>query len=332
LNRGDAHAYVRCDRQVHQHLLQEDGATLTIKPVDTNAVIEAVFAPNQKLPCTELYNMSQTKVYKVEMPDPLVVRVVTAAQGNSALQLDILEAIDDDVTAQILHCETRQIGDEPAVIQIQTYLPGSPLDCYPSADESRAIAEATHTLHNRLCTVSERFHSKGIPTLGEISEGLLSLVDECPMKEAARQLFANTRYQELVANETQYLTYGDPWPQNFLLDFSTGNPEVSIADVDPVIFGPKVLQPAMLFSAFFVISFLQHSSSSGQMLNLDELIGYWPESVNRQDVLLMMQVYPILLTLQKMVQFTGTSQVELAAHHANLQLLSRCLDVVQQLD
>lgn len=276
--------------------------------------------------------MSQTKVYKVETPEPLVVRVVTAAQGSSALQLEILEAIDNDVTARILHCETRQIGAEPAAIQIQTYLPGAPLDCYPSTDEAHVIAEATHTLHNRLCAVSEEFQSKGIPTLGEISEGLLSLVDECPMKEAARRLFENTRYRELVTNEVQYLTYGDPWPQNFLFDSSAGNLKVSIADVDPVIFGPRILQPAMLFSAYFVISFLQHSSTSVQALNLDELIGYWPEPINRQDVLLMMQVYPILLTLQKMMMFSGTPQDDLAMHQANLALLARCLEAVRQLE
>ncbi|MCK5245288.1 hypothetical protein KAR02_00205 [Candidatus Bipolaricaulota bacterium] len=305
---------------------------MTHKPIDADAVIEAVFVPNPKLPCTELYNMNQTKVYKVETPEPLVVRVVIAAQGSGALQLEILEAIDDDVTARILHCETRQIGDVPAAIQIQTYLPGVPLDCYPSIDAAHAIAGATHTLHNRLCAVSDEFRSMGIPTLGEISEGLLAIVDECPMKEAARQLFGNTRYQELVANETQYLTYGDPWPQNFLFDSLAGNLKVSIADVDPVIFGPKILPPAMLFSAYFVISFLQHASTSVKVLNLDELIGYWPEPINRQDVLLMMQVYPILLTLQKKMMFCGTSQDDLATHQANLALLARCLEAVRQLE
>jgi hypothetical protein len=45
----------------------------------------------------------------------------------------------------------------------------------------------------------------------------------------------------------------------------------------------------------------------------------------------MMKVYPILLSLKKKIEFTGTSRAEWAVHHANIELLGRCLEVVQRL-
>lgn len=303
------------------------------EPVSYGSLIEAVFVPNPNLPCKVLYSNGQTKVTLVKTPEPLVVRVVRGRPDDRGLQQAIIEAIANDVTARILHSESRQIGDDHFFIQVQTYLPGVPLDHYPTDDEGRAIAKTTYVLHRRLCAISMTFEPSGIPRLGEISAGLLSVAENGPMKEAARQLVENSRYQELVTEDLQVLTYGDPWPQNYLFDSSDGALNVHIVDVDLVLLGPIILQPAMLFSAYFVISYLQDASAASlSSRTLDEWMTYWPEPINRQDVLLMMQVYPILLMLQKVMMFDGTSEADLALHQANLALLARCLDVVQQLE
>jgi hypothetical protein len=327
LNQDDACSYIRVDTQS----TQEGDVTLNQLPIGSDAIIEAVLTPNPSLPCTELHNMGQTRVFKVDTPEPVVVRIITGNHPATSQQLEILKAIDTDVTARILHCETRPVGAGFASIQIQTYLPGAPLQHYPSAEEALVLAEATYLLHGKLIAASNEFAAKGILRLSQISEGLMAVAEDSPMKKEALQLFNNDRYRELISKEKQVLTYGDPWIQNYLFDFSEGGPTVRIVDVDPVMFGPKVLQPAMLFSAYHVISFLKHTSDGASVLNLDELIGHWPEPIDRQDVLLMMQVYPILLSLKKKIEFTGTSQAEWALHHANIELLGRCLEVVQRL-
>lgn len=296
-----------------------------------NAVIQAVVSPDPQMPCEELYHQNHTKVCKVEASPPVVVRIVSRSQEDDALRANILEAVANDVTARILHHETRDINNVPVAIQIQTYLPGEPLDHYPHPNEAQAIGKATHTLHSRLCSISSRFSDKGIPDLKDITMGLVAAADESPMRESACRLLENPRFQELIHEEPRYLTYGDPWPDNFLIDESHGDIQVHIADIDPILYAPKVLQPAMLFSAHFIISFLRYASKDDRLLDVDKLIAIWPEPLDWSDVLLMMQVYPILLGLQKTLSFSGTSAPERAVLDANLTLLRRCLDVVMQL-
>jgi hypothetical protein len=300
--------------------------------IDYPKVIESVFNPNPRLPCTELYREGSTKVYRVDTPEPLVVRIAPGDKDYYEFQAQLLEAIadDDDMTARVLHWEMREIDHQVCGIQIQTYLPGTPLDHYPHPVESRAIVKATYTLHERLCTVSNRFACRGIPTIDEACKNLLAMVDDCPMKEAAGKLLTDERYNELVAQEEHYLIYCDLWYQNLLFDQTNKETRVRIVDIDPLLFGPKILQPAMLFSSCFLISSLLYSSDSSHAFDLNEVIGYWPEPLNPQDVLLMMQIFPIMLSLHKRYQFAHSRSVVPEAYQSNMKLLRECLQVIRK--
>jgi len=298
--------------------------------IDYKKVIEAVFNPNPQLPCTELYKGGSTKVYRVDTPELLVVRIASGDKDYYEFQAELLEAIvgDDDITARVLHWEMREIDNQICGIQIQTYLPGAPLDHYPHPIESRAIVKATYALHERLCAVSSRFGSKGIPTIDEVAKNLLATVDDCPMKEAGGRLLEDERYNELVAQEEHYLIYGDLWHRNLLFDHASEETRVRIVDIDPLIFGPKILQPAILFSSYFLVSSLLYASDNSHTFDLNEVIGYWPEPLNQQDVLLMMQVFPIMLGLHKAYQLAHDPSVVPAAYQSNIKLLMKCLQVI----
>jgi hypothetical protein len=222
----------------------------------------------------------------------------------------------------------REIENQICGIQIQTYLPGAPLDHYPHPVESRAIVKATYTLHERLCAVSSRFGSMGIPTIDEVSKNLLATVDDCPMKRTGATLLDDERYNELVAQQEHYLIYGDLWHKNLLFDHTGEETRVRIVDVDPLFLGPKILQPAILFSSYFLVSSLLYASDCSHAFDLSELIGYWPEPLNKQDVLLMMQVFPIMLGLRKAYQFAHDPSVAPAAYQSNMKLLMECLQVI----
>ncbi|MBC8229769.1 phosphotransferase [bacterium] len=307
--------------------------TVSSRFIDYKKVIEAVFNPNPHLPCTELYKGGSTKVYRVDTPQPLVVRIAPGDKDYYEFQAQLLEAIadGDDMTARVLHWEMREIDHQARGIQIQTYLPGTPLDHYPHPVESRAIVKATYVLHERLCAVSNRFACKGIPTIEEACKNLLDMVDDCPMTEAAGRLLTDERYNELVAQEEHYLIYCDLWHQNLLFDYTNEEMRVRIVDVDPLLFGPKILQPAMLFSSCFLVSSLLYASDSSHAFDLNEVIGYWPEPINQQDVLLMMQIFPIILGLHKAYQFAHNPSVVPEAYQSNMKLYKKCLQVIWEL-
>ena len=138
----------------------------------------------------------------------------------------------------------------------------------------------------------------------------------------------NKRFSALLANGDSCLLYGDPWPANFLIDRSVHPPKIRIVDIDPLFFGPAILQPALLFSACFVASSLLFPSEDTEVPDLDSLIGAWPEHLNREDLLTMMGVFPVVLSLFKRAEHAGDSSAYPESLRASLRLLERCLAVI----
>ena len=296
-------------------------------------IIDAVFNPKSQFPCTELYIAGHTRVYRVDTPEPRIVRIAPGSKDHYRFQAELLEAIadKDNMTVRILHWEMREIENQICGIQIQTYLPGTPLDHYPSPAESLAIVEASYVLHQRLCAVSSMLGSKGIPNIAQTSKNLLASAVDSPMKEAGDKLLKDPRYNELITEGEECLTYCDFWPQNLLLEHTSDGVKVRIVDIDPLILGPKILQPAMLLSSYFLIMSALYAPDASHVFDLDELLGYWPESLNRQDVLLLMQVFPIMLGLHKTHQFTQDSGITPEAYQSSMGLLMRCLRIIEKL-
>jgi len=289
-------------------------------------VINAVFNPNPKIPCTELYKGPGSEVYRVDTPEPLVVRVANGDRDHFKFQANLMEVIgaDDEITPRILHWEMRETAKHRHGIQVQSYLPGSPLDHYPNLVESKAIIKAVFTVHQRLCDASNKFGPETCATADEVLKSYFSKVDDCPIKAVASKLILHKRYNELFASGEQCLSHFDLWPKNLLIEKEGGIIKVRIVDFDTT-FGPRILQPAILFSSCFLVSSLMYRSKYLTLSELDRLIECWPETLDRLDLLLMMQVFPIVIGLKAEYTFGRFPEYTQERHNSNIRLLMGCL-------
>jgi len=283
---------------------------------------------------TTLYDSDHTTVYKTGSPEPYVVRVSSQRPEERSTHIEILDRIGDleGLTAGILHTETREVRGDVRTVDVMTYLPGKLLDHYPSRLEAWGIVEAVYALHTRLRSISPGFAGRGVPRLEDILPGLIAVSEQSSMKSRAETLMEGKRFSALLATGDPCLIYGDPWPSNFLIDHEMQPPRVRIVDIDPVFFGPAILQPAVLFSACFVASSLLFPTRNSEILDLDALIGFWPEELDRRDSLLMMRVFPILLSLFKVAESKGHPSRSPQSLQANLDLLERCLAAIDEYD
>ena len=281
-----------------------------------------------------LYESDHTTVYKTSGPEPYVVRVSPHRPEERSDHTEILRSIGDleGLTAGILHTETREVRGQVRTVDVMTYLPGKPLDHYPSRLEARGIVEAVYALHRRLRSISPQFAECGVPRLEDILPGLIAVSEQSSMKSRATTLMESERFSTLLATGDPCLIYGDPWPSNFLSDHQTQPPRVRIVDIDPVFFGPAILQPAVLFSACFVTSSLLFPTEDSEILDLQALISFWPEGINDQDTLMMMRVFPILLSLFKVAESKSDPSGSPQSLRANLDLLERCLAAIDEYD
>ena len=305
------------------------------KAPEFTSLIDAVL--NQDSPgdsVATLYDSDHTTVYKTSGSEPYVVRVSSQQPAERSNQIEILRRVGDleGLTAGILHTETREVRGQVRTVDVMTYLPGKPLDHYPSRLEARGIVEAVYALHRRLRSISPQFAECGVPRLEDILRGLIAVSEQGPMKSRAMTLMESERFSSLLAAGDPCLIYGDPWPSNFLIDHQMQTPRVRIVDIDPVFFGPAVLQPAVLFSACFVTSSLLFPTEGSEILSLDALISSWPEELDLQDTLMMMRVFPILLSLFKVAESRGNPSSDPQSLQANLDLLEKCLAAIDEYD
>ena len=297
-------------------------------------LIDAICSPDPaEGSAVALYNSGSTIVYKTGGPEPYVVRLSFQRPEERAGQVKLLQAIGDlgGLTAAILHSESREIAGRPCAIDVMTYLPGTPLQQSPSRLEAQAIIDVVYRLHKRLRSISPDAAAHGIPNLEEILRGLIASSEPSPMRARAMRLMENERFSALLADGDSCLLYGDPWPSNFLIDRALQVPQVRIVDIDPLFFGPSILQPALLFSACFVASSLLFPSEDAEVPDLDALIRAWPEHLNREDLLLMMRVFPVVLSLFKRAEHTGSSTYP-ESLQASLRLQERCLAIIDGYD
>jgi hypothetical protein len=183
-------------------------------------IINVVLNPNPQMPYTELDKGPGSKVYRVDTPEPLVVRVAHGDRDHFEFQAELMEAIaaSDEITPRILYWEMKETAKHSHGIQVQSYLPGVRLDHYPSLKESKAIVKAVYIIHQRLCDVSDKFGLKTFKTADEVLKSYFSKVDDCSIKADASKLILHKRYNELFASGQQYLSHFDLWPKNLLIE------------------------------------------------------------------------------------------------------------------
>ena len=316
-------------------------------------VIDAVFNPDPQMPCSELHKGLGTEVYRIDTSTPLVVRFAHGDEGHFKFQAELMEAIaaNDEITPRILYWELNETTKPLNGIQVQSYLPGVQLDHYPSSKESKAIVKSVYTIHQRLCDVSGKFGpdtcstlydvlTQSLPyswtctwptyaTVDDVIKSYFSKIDDCSIKAAANNLLQHKRYNELFVSEQQYLVHFDLWPKNLLIQKDGEVIHARIIDFDTIL-GPKSLQPAILFTSCFLISSLMFKSEYLSLSELEKVIDYWPESLDRQDLYLMMQIFPILIGLKAECTYGRFPEYTQEHHNSNIRLLMGCLNNIRK--
>jgi hypothetical protein len=256
-------------------------------------MVDAVFTPNPKFPYTSMTGGAIGKVYRIEAQQPFIVKINPGFDDQKDpfyAQLSESIATSEQVTPRIVYWEKRDIDGNTCGIQVYPYLEGKTLDRIPTHEESAAIGETIYGLHQRLCKATSQFE-RVMPSVDRILQFHLDRLGDCPIRERVHRFLENSRYEELMDQEEQYLIAFDLNPSNVLLDYRTDGLRVRTVDLIP-LYGPAVLQPASLFSAFFMVY-------HGEAFNLDDVIGYWPEALNKQDILLMMQPWFLIVGAEK---------------------------------
>ena len=287
-------------------------------------------AMNQSL--KEVYTAEHTTVFRLEGAEPYAVRVSRSQPPDHFVRVEVLRGVGSvsGTIATILHSETRVIDKHSCTIDVMPFLEGEPLDRSPSPEETAAITATMYALHQGLRKVSPEFLESGFPRLADILHGLVSTSAPGSMKSRAEMLLDDERFMQLITCDELCLIYGDPWPSNFLIDREARPVKVRIVDVDPIFLGPALLQPALLFSAHFVTASILFEDAA--VPDLDALIAAWPESIDRDDTLRLMRVYPILLSLVKLAEAAADPHSDSALLESNLSMLCRCLEIVDSYD
>jgi len=321
--------------------------------VNYSKVINAVFNPDPQMPCSELHKGLGTEVYRIDTSTPLVVRFAHGDEDHFKFQAELMEAIaaNDEISPRILYWEMNETTKPLNGIQVQSFLPGVQLDHYPSSKESKAIVKSVYTIHQRLCDVSAKFWpdtcstlydvlTQSLPyswtctwptcaTVDDVIKSYFSKIDDCSIKAAANNLLQHKRYNELFVSEQQYLVHFDLWPKNLLIQKDGEVIHARIIDFD-TIFGPKSLQPAILFTSCFLISSLLFKSEYLSLSELEKVIDYWPEFLDRQDLYLMMQIFPIVIGLKAECTYGRFPEYTQEHHNSNIRLLMGCLNNIRK--
>jgi len=295
-------------------------------------IINTVFHNDKTFPTKILYEQGTTKVVQVKTPTPVIVRIAEGDRSSYEFQSTLLTELagQDALTSQILYWETRELGNKPYGIQVQTYVPGEPVDHYPDQKGAKAIVNTAYQLHKRLCSASTKVEITSIPKTHDLIIQMLPMVSSCPIKTAAEKLVKQHRYLELISQPEQHLIYGDLWYKNILLEFYGNKTTVRFIDIDPIVLGPSILQPAILFASYFLFSAFILEPKEPDTFNLDDLISYWPEPLNKKDILLLMQVFPIGLGLLKTVQLSQ-SNMDFNGRQSILEPFEKSIQAIEKM-
>ena len=296
--------------------------------MDYKAIIDSVLQGDVSFPHVLIYEFNKTKVYRIDLPTPIVMRIAegeTASQDyRASLQAEL--AAEDGLTSKILYWETREINDQPYGIQIQTFITGKPIDHFPNEKESKAVVQAVYILHQRLSWAAEKIGANSAPRFHELIKQIVPMVEDCPVKGTAKKLLNNSRYLELMSQPEQTMIYGDLWYKNLLMEKNGSEDVVRFVDIDPLVLGPAILQPGILFSSYFLLTKLTLEPGTLNSFDLGKYLSLWPESLNEYDILLMMLVFPVGLGLRKELQLSQVEDLDPSVRQSTMKPFEQSIE------
>lgn len=204
---------------------------------------------------------------------------------------------EDNLTTVIYEYGLTNIKDVTFTYIVQSYLEGTQILDYPDDETKKLIVDAVYEFTNRLKEASSEYKDLGIPNAYQIFEYFLENTAESKMKEKLKEVMENNSFTSVLSLGDQYLFHGDLWRQNILIENNT----ISIIDLDPLFYGPKNMQLAVLMSAYFLLTKILNDDNDH--IDFNYIISLWPEEVNKEEILLLMMYFPIFIGLGKEQSF-----------------------------
>lgn len=273
----------------------------------------------------KIHETLHTQVYLIDEEPKLIVKF--DRQDIKQIQSDkqLLDALDrgDDLTSLIYYITPITLDGEPYVCTVSKHLPGKALADYPTKDQTILIMKAVHEFVRRMHVVSDKFRDMDIPSLREVLLHQANHAPECFSKTKLDNLLKNPEFNKILDTPEQYLFHGDLWRENILI---TEN-HVSIIDLTPIFYGPKQMQVAILFSAYFKLKSILLGKE--EAFQLDSLIKEWASPINRKELLQLMYIFPVSLGLGKEQSFVENPVSE-EEYHSIIDPLNKIIHYLDE--
>lgn len=249
---------------------------------------------------TQLTDAMHSKVYFYNKDPKLIFKFILGDQQKKVeFAYNFFNNIsrEDNMTTTIYEYGLTDIKDVTFTYTIQNYLEGTHINEYPNDVLTNQIVENVYEFTKRIKSVSSEYSDLGIPNAYQIFEYFLENTTDSIMKEKLKTVMNNDKFTSILTSGEQYLFHGDLWRQNILID----NDKVSIIDIDPLFFGPKNMQFAVLLSAYFLLTKILLDGNDH--IDFNYIISLWPEEVNKEEILYLMLYFPIFIGLGKEQSF-----------------------------
>lgn len=249
---------------------------------------------------TQLTDSMHSKVYFYNHHPKLIFKFLLGDQ------LDKVEFVykffndisrEDNLTTIIYEYGLTEIKDVTFTYTIQNYLEGDQITEYPNDELTKQIVNGVYDFTSRIHEASDEYTELGIPNAYQIFEYFLENTPDSQMKKVLKKVMRNNQFTSILSSGDQYLFHGDLWKQNILIYKDS----ISIIDIDPLFFGPKNMQLAILISAYFLLTKILNDGNDH--IDFNYIISLWPEEVNKEEILYLMYYFPIFIGLGKEQSF-----------------------------
>ncbi len=273
---------------------------------------------------TEIHKTPLTRVFLIDQNPKLIVKFEKQDIKQVKFDQQLLDALkrEDNLTSEIFYVSSEKIEGESYVCTVSKHLPGKALQDYPSRHQIAIIIKAVHEFTRRMHAVSDKFRNMDIPNLREVLLHQVNHAPECFSKTKLTELLKNPDFNKILDTPEQFLFHGDLWRENILL----ADEHVSIIDLTPIFYGPKQIQVAILFSAYFKLNSILLGKE--EIFQLDSLIREWPSALNRKELVYLMYIFPVGIALGKEQAFIENPVSE-EEYHSIMDPLQK---IVQYLD
>jgi len=230
----------------------------------------------------ELAKASQS--YRIKTPDQTYVmkRIFGATEEDMQFQYKISAHVakDGELLSRVLYWGMRP----DHAVQVLNFLKGNHVYGTLTTKQKMNLLSASYELGQRLKTAPSDLRKIYNHTLKDKIEDCIADLDDSPIRRIGRNLLDNPRYRFLVSEVPDVVVHYDLHRSNILF---TEHDDVRVLDLGSFLYAPKSFLPASLFMSFYMLE-------EQDDFSLDQLINYWPEKLNKQDITILMQARAII--------------------------------------